>query len=94
MSDKSNGIVSERLAELAKREADIRRKITAEQERLRKRKKQDDEKEQSIIGAAVVKAAAVFPELQRMIAETALAHVTDEKQRQLRQFLKDRGWDV
>ncbi len=54
-----------------------------------RREKRDREKLEAIIGAAVRKTGADSPDFQRMIAQTALANVTDDKQRR---FLADRGW--
>jgi hypothetical protein len=79
------------LAALAKREAGIRAKMAALREQGRRREQQDVEKEQSIVGAAVVRAAALSPEFKRAVAQVALVTISDEKQ--LR-WLADRGWDV
>lgn len=87
MNDKSNG--DGRIEALLARQKQIQAALAAEQLKRQKREKQATEKEQSIIGAAVVKAAVVFPDFKMMIAQTALAHVTDEKQRR---FLMERGW--
>jgi F0F1-type ATP synthase membrane subunit a len=46
---------------------------------------------ESIIGAAVVAAASLSPEFKLAVAQVALVHISDEKQRR---FLADRGWNV
>lgn len=80
-----------RIEALKERQKQIQAALAAEQLKKQKRQKQATEKEQSIIGAAVVKAAAVFPEFKTIIAQTALTNIADEKQRR---FLAGRGWEV
>jgi hypothetical protein len=65
--------------------------LAAEQLKLAKQNQRESEKMQSIIGAAVLKVAAASSDFKLMIIQTALANVSDEKQRQ---FLADRGWNV
>ena len=91
MKEKTNLGLDDQLAALAMREDVIRARMAALREQRRKRELQVVEKERSIIGAAVVKAAAVSPEFKLAVAQVALVNVSDEKQRR---FLADRGWNV
>ena len=90
MKNKNGLGIDDQMAALAKREAGIRAKMALLREQGRKREQQTAEKEQSIIGAAVVAAAAVFPEFKAMIAQTALRDVDGKT----REFLTARGWEI
>jgi hypothetical protein len=79
-----------RIEYLRQKERDIRAALAQEHMKLAKRRKREGEKEQSAIGAAVVAAAAVFPDFKAMIAQTALGDVDDKT----REFLKARGWEI
>ena len=81
---------ADRIEFLKQKERDIRAALAAEQMRLAKRQKREADKEQSIIGAAVVKATAAFPEFKVMIAATALRDVDGKT----REFLTGRGWEI
>jgi hypothetical protein len=87
-TDNGNGRMEAALLERRKR---IDEALAAARLNRQKREKREAEKEEKLIGAAVVAAAALFPEFKVMIAQTALAHVTEEKQRR---FLADRGWKM
>jgi len=78
-----------RLELLLAKEKQVHEALAAERMKLAKREKRLAERERSIIGAAVVKAAAAFPDFRLMIAQTALANVSDASERR---FLADRGW--
>lgn len=88
MKDKSG--IEDQLAALSKREDGIRARMAALREQRRKREQRDVEKEQTIVGAAVIKAAALSPQFKLAIAQVALTSVSDEQRR----FLADRGWNV
>lgn len=89
--DKNGNGSAARIENLKERMKQLEAVLAAEQLKKQKREKRDAEKEQGIIGAAVVKAAALSPDFRAMIAQTTLVNVTDEKQRR---FLADRGWNV
>lgn len=78
-----------RLDQLRAREKHIREALAIEQTKLAKRQKREADHEQSLIGEAVVKAAAASPQFKLAVTQTALAHITDNKQRA---FLAGRGW--
>lgn len=80
-----------RIEYLRQKERDVRAALAVEQMKVAKRQKRETERLESIIGAAVVKAAAVSPEFKLAVAQVALVNVSDEKQRR---FLADRGWNV
>jgi hypothetical protein len=75
---------------LKQRERDIRAALAAEQMKLAKRRQRDTERLERIIGGAVVKAAAVFPQFKAVIAQTALREVDGKT----REFLTARGWEI
>ena len=58
--------------------------------KVAKRRQRDTERLERILGAAVLKAAAVFPQFKSVIAQTALRDV-DEK---TREFLTAHGWEI
>jgi hypothetical protein len=78
-----------RIQALIARQKQIESALAAERLKRQNREKREMTKEENLIGVAVIKAAAVSADFRLMIAQTALAHVTDEKQRR---FLADRGW--
>jgi hypothetical protein len=90
MSTNENGKGGTEAALLERRKR-IDEALAAARLNRQKREKRDLEKEDKLIGAAVRDAAAVFPDFKTMIAQTALARVTDEKQRR---FLAERGWKM
>jgi hypothetical protein len=89
MNSNGNGPTA-RIELLRAREKQIREAMAAEQMKIAKRQRREAEKEQSILGGAVVKAAAVFPQFKAMVAQTALRDVDDKT----REFLTARGWEI
>jgi hypothetical protein len=79
-----------RIELLRAREKQIREALAAEQMKLAKRRQRDTERLERILGAAVLKAAAVFPQFKTVIAQTALRDVDGKT----REFLTARGWDI
>jgi hypothetical protein len=76
----------DRLATLQMREADIRAKIAAEQERLRKREARETERLYRMVGETCCKAAQ-RPELAELLKDI-LETETDER---ARDFLRQKG---
>jgi hypothetical protein len=75
---------------LKQRERDIRAALAAEQMKLAKRRQRETERLERILGAAVLKAAEVFPQFKAIIAQTALRDVDGKT----REFLITRGWEI
>jgi hypothetical protein len=80
-----------RLESLLAKEKQLHQALAAERVKLAKREKREAEKEEALIGAAVIKAAALSREFKLAVAQVALVKVTDEKHRA---FLRSRAWEV
>ena len=85
------GRIEAEIEKLRERMRETQAALAAAQLQKQKRERREGEKEEALIGAAVVKAAALSPEFKLAVAQVALANVTDPKQRQ---FLASRGWEV
>lgn len=78
-----------RIEFLKQKEREIRAALAAEMVKKAKREKRETDKLDAVLGAAVRKTGAESPDFRRMIAQTALINITDDKARRL---LAGKGW--
>lgn len=92
MKNRLNGGANlSRIDFLRQKEREIRAALAAEVEKRAKRERRDTQKLDAILGQAVREAGSESADFRKMIAQTALGKITDEKQRG---FLAARGWSL